>query len=90
MATDPRATLILYGSYARGDYNEDSDIDLLVLIDKDNVTWEDRKRISYPLYDIELNSGILISTIIHPEKTWRYPSLITPFSENVTNEGIIL
>ena len=27
--------MILYGSYARGDYRDDSDLDLLVLVDKD-------------------------------------------------------
>ncbi len=31
---DPTATVILYGSYARGDFNENSDIDLLILVDK--------------------------------------------------------
>lgn len=35
LATDPNATVILYGSYARGDYREDSDIDLLILLNKD-------------------------------------------------------
>jgi len=42
--TSPGATLILYGSYARGDYRPDSDIDLLVLIDTDKVTIDDRKK----------------------------------------------
>ena len=41
--TDPKAVLILYGSYARGDYRDDSDLDLLVLIDKDKITRIDQK-----------------------------------------------
>ena len=36
----PDATLILYGSYARGDYREDSDIDLLILVNKEKLTYE--------------------------------------------------
>ena len=44
-STEPNAILILYGSYARGDYKEDSDLDLLVLIDKDEITRSDQKRI---------------------------------------------
>ena len=48
-STEPNAILILYGSYARGDYKEDSDLDLLVLIDKDEITRSDQKRIKYPL-----------------------------------------
>ncbi|MDO9580896.1 MAG: nucleotidyltransferase domain-containing protein [Bacteroidales bacterium] len=34
-STEPNAILILYGSYARGDYRDDSDLGLLVLVDKD-------------------------------------------------------
>ena len=36
--TEPNAILILYGSYARGDYREDSDLDILVLVDKDKIS----------------------------------------------------
>ena len=90
MATDPDATVILYGSYARGDYNEDSDIDLLILIDKDKVTWEDRKRISYPLYDIQFQKGILISPMLLTKKYWTVDRVVTPFYENVNSEGVIL
>ena len=36
--TAPDATLILYGSYARGDEREDSDIDLLVLVSEEKLT----------------------------------------------------
>ena len=48
LATDPVATLILFGSHAQGENTIDSDIDVLVLIDKDKISLEDRKRISYP------------------------------------------
>ena len=44
-ATAPDATLILYGSYARGDYSEDSDIDLLILINKDKITHADKDKV---------------------------------------------
>ncbi|WP_373512958.1 nucleotidyltransferase domain-containing protein [Persicitalea sp.] len=42
-ATEPDATLILYGSYARGDQNDASDIDLLVVVDKESVTRNDKE-----------------------------------------------
>ena len=41
--TEPEATVILFGSYARGDYKNDSDIDLLILLDKDKITHADAK-----------------------------------------------
>ena len=90
LATDPGATLILYGSYARGDNREDSDIDILVLLDKERITNTDRERIGYPLYDIQLNENILISPIIYTRNTWDTRLKITPFYRNVTKDGIFI
>lgn len=82
--------MILYGSYARGDNREDSDIDILVLIDKDKVSFEDRKRISSPLYHLELETGIAISPLILARKLWETRHRISPFYKNVTTEGRVL
>lgn len=82
-STEPNAILILYGSYARGDYRDDSDVDLLVLIDKDKVTRDDEKRIKYPLYAIEFETGTIISPIVFSKKEWESRHRITPFYENV-------
>ena len=89
-STEPNAILILYGSYARGDYRDDSDLDLLVLVDKDIITRFDQKRIKYPLYDIEFDTGTIISLLILPKKEWEMKHKITPFYENVAREGKIL
>ena len=51
----------LYGSEARGEAHEKSDIDLLVLVPKDKVTLQDELEITAPLYDIELQTGVLIN-----------------------------
>lgn len=88
--TDPDATLILYGSYARGDYNDNSDIDILILIDKEKITRNDEKRIKYPLYDIEFKTGTIISPIVFSKNDWETRHRITPFYENVNREGRIL
>jgi predicted nucleotidyltransferase len=88
--TDPNAILLLYGSYARGDYNDFSDIDLLILIDKDKITRNDEKRMKYPLYDIEFKTGTIISPIVYSKKDWETRHRVTPFYENVNKEGKIL
>jgi predicted nucleotidyltransferase len=89
-STAPDATLILYGSYARGDYREDSDIDLLVLMEKENVTRDDEIRIKYPLYNIETDTGIIISPFVLSKKIWSTRHRVTPFYENIQREGVIL
>ena len=52
----PGATAILYGSEAR----PSSDIDVLVLLDKEKISLTDRQQISYPLYDIGLETNTII------------------------------
>lgn len=87
---EPQAEIILYGSYARGDYRPDSDLDILILLDKDVINHEDEKRISYPLYDLELNTSQVISPLIRSKKTWyeKYPN--TGLFININKEGIRL
>lgn len=78
----------LYGSEARGDARHDSDIDLLVLVDKDRVSHDDRMTLIDPLMEIELETGILINPFFQTKKAWG--SRYTPFYENVTRDRIAL
>ena len=86
----PDATAILFGSEARGDARQDSDIDVLVLLDKEKISLHDRREITYPLYDVELETGIIISPIVFTKKQWENLQSITPFYHNVMKEGIVL
>src|SRR5271156_3589454 len=79
LATDPGATLILYGSYARGDFRDDSDIDILILPDKDKITFDDRTLIGHPLYHLQLETDTLISPAIFFRQQWEARHCITPF-----------
>ena len=86
----PDATAILFGSEARGDAQPDSDIDVLILVDKEKISLQDRQTITFPLYDVELDTGIMISPKVFSKQVWEEQMSITPFYRNVMKEGILL
>ena len=91
-AVSPTADTILYGSQARGSARADSDIDLLILLDgegeKPSIAQEET--ITMPLYELELQTGVLISPLVMLKKQWYNRPIKTPFFYNVMNEGIKL
>mgnify|MGYP003382355004 CR=1 FL=1 len=87
MAVDPTAQVVLYGSYARGEQGPESDIDLLILVDKEKLDLDEERAIRSPLYDLELATGVMISPRVETRKAWYNRPFVTPFFENVQREG---
>ena len=87
---EPTAEVILYGSRARGDSCTESDWDFLVLVD--GLAGDDRvDRIRHCLYEIEWESGQVLSSIVRGREEWsNQPLNSTPFHRNVELEGIVL
>ena len=83
--------IILYGSYARGDYKQSSDIDIMILTDLNFEEIEKyRDEISDIAFDIELESGIVISPVIKNIDRYNERVNIVPFFKNVQKEGVAL
>jgi len=88
--SEPSATIILFGSQARGQSNNQSDIDILILVDNDKITYAEEQRIKYPLYDLEFQTGKVISPVIFSRKDWETRHTITPFYKNIKKDGVLL
>lgn len=83
--------IILYGSYARGDYNKSSDVDIMILTDLNFEEIEKyRDDISDIAFEIELRMGIILSPIIKNEKEYNIRINYIPFYKNVEKEGVML
>lgn len=84
-------TIILYGSYARGDYNNNSDVDIMILVDLPEA---EIKKIENDIYDvafeIEINTGINISPVIKNRAQFEYWVDTLPYYRNVRDEGVII
>ena len=87
---EPSAKIYLYGSRTRGTANSESDWDVLILLNKEKITPEIEESISFPLYDLEFDTGELISPMIYSEKEWNTKYKITSFYHNVMKEGKLL
>ena len=86
----PGATVILYGSSARGQRGPESDMDVLVLSDR-KLSSKEEERVDSAVYDLELECGIVLSVVFHSKAEWSSPVLRqSPYYENVMSEGVLV
>jgi predicted nucleotidyltransferase len=83
--------VILFGSYARGDFDNESDIDFFVLADVPNEetnVW--RKNIDGRLPDLGLEYDLLVCIHVTSKSIFDRYFHVTPYFQNVVNEGVEL
>ena len=80
--------IILYGSWARGQATEDSDIDLAIVLDGDVMPGKEIDRMIDIVTEMNLNYGVLIS--IYPVSEKDYNSLNSPLLLQLRKEGVTI
>jgi predicted nucleotidyltransferase len=76
----------LFGSYARGEADAESDVDVLIVLDQIDHTWDEIRRTGYLASELSLNAEVTVSHVFIPEHDWMVKS--TPFLENVRRDAI--
>ena len=79
----------LYGSYARGDYNEDSDIDVMILLDMDD---KDARKYLWQVCgitnELDMEHDVLLSPVIRSKYVYDKYKELPGFYNNVMREGV--
>jgi uncharacterized protein len=88
--TGPNAVAILFGSRATDTAKKDSDWDVLILVDRSAVSQQEEQRFRHNLYDLELETGEAISTLVYTKKDWNTRLSVTPIYQAVKQYGIRL
>jgi predicted nucleotidyltransferase len=86
----PNAEIYLYGSRAKNTATSYSDWDILILLNAPTISFEFEKQLISVLYDVEIETGEVISPVIYTKKDWNERLFITPLFENINHDGIRL
>lgn len=83
--------IVLYGSYARGDFKQDSDIDFMILADiqpEEISGYADR--IYNVTYDFEMQYGIEINPSVQCVQIYEQWKNVYPFFMNIEKDGVVV
>lgn len=83
--------IILYGSYARGDFDTESDVDIMIVLACDEKELSEyRKKVSILASRISLENDIEVSLLLKNRDTFEHRLPILPFYQNIEREGVVL
>ena len=86
----PVERIVLYGSKACGTDDAESDIDLLVLTSRE-LEWKERGAITDALFDVEMDHGVVISTLVVPVGEWEHGRYaVLPIHEAIEASAVLV
>jgi predicted nucleotidyltransferase len=81
-------TLILYGSVARGQAHEESDVDLLIVTSEALSRFE-RHEITNVIFEVNLHYDTNFSTLVVDQKSWETGIIsVLPVHDEIIRDGI--
>ena len=87
---DKLKSVILYGSYARGDYNDESDIDVMIMVDmKPEDLGKYRWDFSCFCADLNVENNVLITSKLQSAPLFDKWKNTLPFYKNVVKDGVV-
>jgi predicted nucleotidyltransferase len=85
---DAIRAIYLYGSYARGDYDEESDIDFTAIVEGEQLDLSRRRfKVSNDLSDISLDYDVVISFGVIPANLFEENKNFLAYYKNILKEG---
>ena len=78
--------LYLYGSYARGDYRQGSDVDVMIVLSDYSSYWDQIERTSELMQKVCLDYDLLVSRIFMTDEKWKQAD--TPLLRNIRHDGL--
>ncbi len=78
--------VVLFGSRARGDHTEESDLDLLVVLDDPVDAWQEMDAMDEVLWRHSLASGVVVTALVTGSARWRRPD--APVLRSAAAEGV--
>ena len=83
--------VILYGSYARGDFDDESDIDVVAIVDQPRLEiGKSYRKLGEVASSLSLSYGLTVSPSVIPFNDYmRYRNAL-PYYRNISNEGVRL
>ena len=83
--------VIVYGSYARGDYKKNSNVDIMILVDLSETEIKKFENRVYDVaFEIEMDTGVDISPVIKNKDQFEYWMDTLPYYKNVKEEGVTI
>jgi len=78
----------LFGSYARGDYDTDSDVDVLIVLSDFEKYGAELKRTTELIGNLSLEYGTTVSVVFSRQREWQMDKL--PLLLNIHAEGVAI